>query len=203
MPGSTARLGLPYSQGGDLAASIDDTMQDLAEELDDQVVSKTHDQDRIFAPGDLKPVAYTDPDPGWLRCDGAPVSRGTYAALFAKIGTTYGAGNGVSTFNLPDLRGRVPVGADGPAGRLSANDALGQAGGEEKHQLSIGELASHEHGVRLDSAASPSRGLKFTDGAGQYIATGGGADDVLQNAGGDQPHNNMPPYQIVNWMIKT
>lgn len=65
------------------------------------------------SPGDIKMRAYPTVPSGWLHCDGAAVSRTTYAALFAVIGTTYGPGNGTTTFNLPDFDDRFPVGANG------------------------------------------------------------------------------------------
>jgi microcystin-dependent protein len=92
---------------------------------------------------------------GWLLCFGQAVSRTTYAALFGVIGTTYGAGNGTTTFNLPDLRGRVTAGQDDMGG-TSANrltgasggvdgDVLGATGGDETHVLTTAQLASHSH----------------------------------------------------------
>lgn len=77
---------------------------------------------------------------GYLACDGSAVSRDTYSALFAVIGTTYGAGDGSTTFNLPDLSGRVAIGA-------STSHAMGTTGGEESHVLTSGELAAHSHEV--------------------------------------------------------
>jgi microcystin-dependent protein len=83
----------------------------------------------------------TAPD-GWLLCDSAAVSRITYAALFAAIGTTYGGGNGSTTFNVPDMRGRVPAGRD--AGQSEFN-SLGEAGGAKTHTLTSAEMPSHTH----------------------------------------------------------
>src|SRR5690606_17924783 len=93
---------------------------------------------------------------GWLFCAGQAVSRSTYAALFSVIGTTYGVGDGSTTFNLPDLRGRVTAGRDNmggvSAGRLTGarpggvnGSWLGSAGGTEAHQLHAGEMAFHQH----------------------------------------------------------
>lgn len=80
---------------------------------------------------------------GWLLCDGSAVSRTTFAALFAAIGTNYGIGDGSTTFSLPDGRGRTPIGAGQGTGLT--NRALGARVGEEAHQLTIAELAAHTH----------------------------------------------------------
>jgi microcystin-dependent protein len=83
--------------------------------------------------------------------DGRELSRTTYATLFALIGTNYGSGNGTTTFNIPDSRGRVSVGPDnmgtarGAAGRLTASAALGNSAGEEKHTMTIAEMVQHNH----------------------------------------------------------
>jgi microcystin-dependent protein len=87
---------------------------------------------------------------GWLLCDGTAVSRTTYAALFSAVGSTYGAGDGSSTFNLPDLRGRVPVGMN-----AATFGTLGGIGGEESHTLIPTEMASHTHAMSSDSAGIP------------------------------------------------
>lgn len=75
---------------------------------------------------------------GFLICDGSAVSRSTYSALFEAIGTIFGAGDGSTTFNLPDLSGRVAVGR-------SVNRLLGSTGGEESHALISNEMATHNH----------------------------------------------------------
>jgi len=80
------------------------------------------------------------PNAEWLLCDGTAKSRTTYAALFAAIGTAYGAGDGSTTFNIPNLQGRVPVGKN--TGTFAT---LGATGGEEAHQLTSNELAAHTH----------------------------------------------------------
>lgn len=100
----------------------------------------------------------------WLLCYGQAVSRTTYAALFTAIGETFGSGNGVTTFNLPDCRGRASVGKDDMGG-TSANrltglsggvngDTLGATGGSESHALATAELATHTHSAGTLSAAS-------------------------------------------------
>lgn len=81
---------------------------------------------------------------GWLLADGSVVSRATFAALFSAIGTVYGAGDGSTTFGLPNLKARIPVGYD--AGNANFN-ALGKVGGAETVALTIAELAAHAHAV--------------------------------------------------------
>src|SRR5690606_15176336 len=85
----------------------------------------------------------------WLACNAQAVSRDTYADLYQVIGTTFGSGDGSTTFNVPDLRGRVPVGLDNmgasDAGRLAAANTLGGTGGAETHTLTVAEMPSHGH----------------------------------------------------------
>jgi microcystin-dependent protein len=89
---------------------------------------------------------------GWLLCQGQAVSRALYARLYAVIGTTYGAGDGSTTFAVPDLRGRTIFGVDAGAGRLTGaatggfNATLGATGGEQSHQITANEVGSHAHG---------------------------------------------------------
>ncbi|MGE4425009.1 MAG: phage tail protein [Solirubrobacteraceae bacterium] len=93
----------------------------------------------------------TAPD-GWLLCDGSAVSRTTYASLFAVIGTKYGSGNGSTTFNLPDTRGRVTVGA-GQGGGLT-DRTLAALFGVEAHQLTTTQMPSHNHSGSTGSGGS-------------------------------------------------
>jgi microcystin-dependent protein len=99
-------------------------------------------------PGIIMPYAGAVAPAGYLMCDGSQVSRAQYAELFGVVGTTYGNGNGGSTFNLPDLKGRVPVGAgidDGPS--ACCVWAVGSKFGEDRHLLMVNELAPHQHVV--------------------------------------------------------
>lgn len=89
---------------------------------------------------------------GWLACDGAAVSRTVYARLFAAVGTTWGAGDGTTTFNVPDFRGRVPVGV-GTGSGLTAR-TLAASGGAETVQLTEAEMPSHTHAFGSGAAAS-------------------------------------------------
>lgn len=107
---------------------------------------------------------------GWLLCDGSAVSRTTYSGLFAVIGTTYGIGNGSTTFNLPNLLGRVPVGKSA-AGTFST---IGNTGGAETHTLSATEsgVASHSHGASSAATSHRHAATAGTNGVGiPYRAT--------------------------------
>lgn len=136
----------------------------------------------------------------WLICDGAAVSRVTYSSLFAVIGTTYGAGNGSTTFNLPDLRGRVAVGRDGSQTEF---DALGESGGAKTHTLTVDQMPSHNHLYYsyLGAGAGGTIDNKYVAGAN---ASGGvvTASTFAHNKGGDQAHNNLQPYLVTNYIIK-
>ena len=101
------------------------------------------------------PFAGTVVPSGYLLCDGRAVSRITYAGLFAAIGTTWGAGNGATTFNLPDLRRRTLVGAGGAASTTLGN-TVGSRGGEESHTLTTPEMPPHSHSQPSHTHAGPS-----------------------------------------------
>lgn len=107
---------------------------------------------------------------GWLLCDGTAVSRTTYADLFAVLGTTYGAGNGTTTFNLPNLKGRVVVGKDAAQTEF---DTLGETGGAKTHTLSTAELPSHTHTINHGHSASS--GTESADHAHSGTTGGGGS----------------------------
>lgn len=133
---------------------------------------------------------------GWLECDGSAVSRATYSALFALIGTSFGVGDGTTTFNLPDLRGRTPIGI-GTGSGLSTR-TVGQQLGEETHQLTIPELPAHTHPT---GNIVTGNGL-LTAVAGQFAPSGvNNANSV--SAGSDSPHNNMQPSIALKAIIKT
>ena len=152
---------------------------------------------------------------GWLLCAGQAVSRSTYAALFAAIGTTFGAGDGSTTFNLPDLRGRVAAGVDNMGGSAAnrvtsggsgiAGTTLGASGGAETVTLTTAQLSSHTHGNSFNNTVTSSSGT----GAQQTTATGACAptryteNQQTGSAGGGGAHQNMPPAMMLNKIIKT
>jgi microcystin-dependent protein len=138
---------------------------------------------------------------GWAWCDGQllPLSQNT--ALFSLLGTTYG-GNGKSNFALPDLQGRAPM-HPGQGPGLSLHD-LGETGGSETVTLLESEIPAHSHAMRahdLDlgnlNAPAPNRCLAKSANATAYHAPNSlvsMSGSTLTPAGGDQPHNNLPPY---------
>lgn len=131
---------------------------------------------------------------GWLVCDGSSLLRADYANLFAAIGTVWGAVDSTH-FNIPDLRGRTLIG-QGTAGSGTTFN-LGDTGGEEKHQLTTAELASHAHTYTPGGVAAP-----MTPGA-VPVVTPNIIPVNTGSAGGDTPHNTMQPYAVVNYAIIT
>lgn len=133
---------------------------------------------------------------GWLICDGRAISRTSYSSLFNVIGTTYGAGDGSTTFNLPDYRDRVPVGLDS---NDSDFNTLGKTGGEKKHTLTVNEMPAHKHELTIEGGGSlRASGVKWLTGNNLRKYAG----DMIENAGGNQPHNNVQPYIVTNYIIK-
>lgn len=138
---------------------------------------------------------------GYLYCNGQAVSRTTYAALFAVIGTTYGVGDGSTTFNVPDMRGRFPLGQDDMGGS-SANrvvdtdaDTLGGADGDELKDL------SHNHG---GVTGAPSGTVLVDDNSGGTDQNPGSSTHTHTIAsGGSATQDIMPPFLTLNYIIKT
>jgi microcystin-dependent protein len=147
--------------------------------------------------GAITQYAAATPPTGWLLCDGSAVSRTTYSALFAIISTTYGVGDGATTFNVPDLKGRVAAGVDDSAGRITSNNTLGASGGAEDHTLITAEIPAHTHS--LDEVTSQGPGSQdSTHGSGdQYYS------DATGSAGGGGAHNNLQPYLVLQYIVKT
>lgn len=123
-------------------------------------------------PGEITSFAGAVVPSGWLLCDGTAVSRATYATLFSAIGTSYGVGNGSTTFNVPDYRGRSVVGAG--AGTGLTNRVIGQALGEETHVLSVTEMPSHAHGGSSGSSGGHSHGDTGLDGSHTHVINASG-----------------------------
>ena len=114
----------------------------------------------------------------WLLCDGTAVSRSTYASLFAIIGTQYGTGDGTTTFNLPNLKGRTIVGKDGSQTEF---DVLGETGGAKTHTLTSAEMPSHTH--TQDAHTHTFSGTTSTDG-NHYHTSGANSNGFVAHATG-------------------
>lgn len=177
--------------------------------------------------GSVMSYAGSSAPSGWLLMYGQAISRTTYADLFSVLGTVYGSGDGSTTFNLPDLRGRVVAGKDNMGGsssnRLTSpinGDGLGNSGGSQSHTLSISEMPSHNHSVndpghrhqdywdqsvQSYNPGNPTR--PYSDYRGgisnyrynytSYSTTGIG----INYAGSGQSHNNMQPTLVLNYII--
>ena len=182
----------------------------------------------VNTPGIIKMYAGNTAPDGWLICDGSAVSRSTYSLLYAVIGTTYGAGDGSTTFNIPDLQGRFALGAGEPNnntahawgdnltydGTNKYNESIGNRGGESKHLLTENQIPSHVGHLANNS------GISYIGTAGAYMATnnniyyygssgrgwsitGNEASPAGVSRGGSLTHNNMPPYTTINYIIST
>lgn len=164
----------------------------------------------LVPPGSLLMFAGGVAPEGYLVCDGAAVSRTTYAVLFATIGTTWGVGNGTTTFNLPDLRGRGPIGVGTGAG-LSAR-ALGASGGTETVTLTSAEMPSHTHTSNA-TGGQGNYGLALADGTNTAVSVDTSLGELnvwttpgaltINSTGGGGAHANMQPFAVVNFIIKT
>ncbi|MCA1571689.1 MAG: tail fiber protein [Chloroflexi bacterium] len=135
-----------------------------------------------------------DPCDEIVICNGRELSRTTYATLFALIETQYGAGNGSTTFNIPDTRGKMLVG-------VSPSFGPGNTGGEETHGLTIAEMPSHSHTSPDFSRTSVRNDVAQTD----VLIDSVGANSPGMNsglAGGGGQHNNMPPYLAAHKCIR-
>lgn len=144
--------------------------------------------------GSLEFIAYATPDSGWLICDGTAVSRTTYSTLFAKIGTAYGAGDGSTTFNLPDMRGRLAIGVN--TGIVAIN-ALGKTAGSFDHTHSTPNhahsIASHTHTMGNHTHTIGSHSHSIPNHAHNvpahhhYVTANGG--DINITSSGSHTHN--------------
>lgn len=154
--------------------------------------------------GDTSPIGavmqwYSDIVPAnWLLLNGQAVSRTNYSELFELYGTTFGAGDGITTFNLPDMRTRTPVGKDSSDSDFAT---LGKIGGEKTHKLTVDEMPSHSHEYHREAYY-----YAELDGTENKLGdTNDLSNGVIDNStytGGSQPHNNLQPYIVTNFIVK-
>jgi len=155
-----------------------------------------------FIGGVTQYAGSTSPSANWAICDGAAVSRSVYATLFARIGTTYGVGDNSTTFNLPNLKGNIPVGRDSAQTEF---DTLGETGGAKTHQLTANQQADMNvwYGTAdfaNAAGAGALGGFTYTasavnNGSQRFVAKGSGA--ALGAA-----HNILQPYIVMNYLIR-
>jgi microcystin-dependent protein len=150
--------------------------------------------------GEIKIVSFNFPPRGWALCNGQLLPINQNQALFSILGTTYG-GDGTRTFGLPNLQGRTPI-------HVGNSHVLGEIAGEAAHTLNIGEMTAHTHLPVATSvtpnAASPAGAFWGNAGVGMYSSsppTTSMDPQAVATVGGSQPHQNLSPYLVLNFII--
>ncbi len=148
--------------------------------------------------GEIRLLPYTFAPNGWLFCEGQTLSISENSVLFVLIGTTYG-GDGVNTFALPDLRGRVPVG-------FGLSYQLGAIGGTETVSLTSSQLPQHQHGLNVAGAATSYTPVGQIPGVAPHGAYGAAAattlaSDAVAPTGSGAGHENRQPYAAMGFAI--
>jgi microcystin-dependent protein len=148
--------------------------------------------------GEIKIISWNFPPKGWTFCNGQLMPINQNQALFSILGTTYG-GDGMRTFGLPDLQGRSPF-------HVGNGIVLGEMGGETSHTLNISELPAHTHvpvGVNAAATVGSALGNLWCNHNTYYNSTanGGMSPAGITAIGGNQPHDNMSPYLVLNFII--
>ena len=180
--------------------------------VDGAVTSAKLNSDAISAlmpTGTVLPFAGINAPTGYLFCDGDAISRTTYSSLFGIIDETYGVGDGSTTFNIPDLRGRVIAGQDDMGGtsadRLTNQsgglngDTLGATGGSETHTLTTSEMPAHTHDFPIDGNNGSVDGTIVKSSITELNPH----TKTTTSTGGGSAHNNVQPTIILNYIIKT
>jgi microcystin-dependent protein len=158
--------------------------------------------------GEVRMFAGNYAPENWQLCNGQLLSISEYQALYALIGTTYG-GDGVQTFGLPDLQGRVPIHlGQGPG---TSNYALGQKGGQEAVALGVEQLPAHTHALNAFSGVGttdvPTNNYFAQTGTGYVVYSDQTPTSTMANvaagpsAGGNQVHENMMPFMAISYII--
>lgn len=153
--------------------------------------------------GEIRLVGFNFEPVGWLFCEGQLLPISEFEVLFNLIGTTYG-GDGENTFALPDLRGRVPI-------HQGSGVLIGELGGVEEVALTVNQIPAHNHHIQVDGSPGTSSNpagnvlastpLAFGYAYGQPTNLTPMADGTVANAGGSQPHENMQPFLVMNYII--
>lgn len=178
---------------------------------------------RVWNPiGEITIWATSSAPTGWLICDGSAVSRSTYSGLFAVLGTTYGVGDGSTTFNLPNLKGRVVVGRDATDTDF---DVIGETRGSKTHVLTVSEIPVHSHAITinantLDMVYDPGSyssgyisgrdanndgvidGTSNTFGMALQKTTDHTHTATAADTGSGSAHNNIQPSIVLNYIIR-
>lgn len=194
------------------------------------IVSKgrVSDKSGLLSPlGSVTMFAASTAPAGWLLCDGSDISRTTYADLFAIIGETYGAGDGSTTFTLPDMRGK---GVKGYKSDNSKFDTLAKTGGEEEHTLTEAEMPAHSHTVNPPNTSTNTTGNHAHNTSASTDDTGDNGGSIMMDnntngsintgyagnhshtvdiaefnsgsIGSGNAHNILDPYITMNYIIK-
>ena len=152
---------------------------------------------------EIKIVGFNFAPRGWAFCDGQLLPINQNQSLYSLLGTTYG-GDGITSFALPELRGRTPihVGQDG----AGSSHPLGQKSGEELHSLSSAEMPQHKHAANV-SDVSGDAPIPIDNTLGEYNNMGNSGSNLINlgnainNAGSGQGHQNMQPYLALSYCI--
>jgi microcystin-dependent protein len=147
---------------------------------------------------------------GWLLCDGSAISRATYSVLFAVTGVTYGSGDGSTTFNVPDLRGRAPIGYAASGGHtdvsaLGNNDGVAEVNRRPKHRHTVTD-PGHNHSPNARTSGSGTNGsasVQYDGTTSTSVALPGGTATTGITVGASTDSLDAPAYLVVNYIIKT
>ena len=199
---------VPYFTGSGTAAVADFTSSGRTMVA---AASATAQAAIVLPAGIIAPYAGSSAPTGWLLCYGQAVSRTTYSALFSAISTTYGAGDGSTTFNLPDLRGRAVAGKDNMGGSAASRltnsgtgnpgingSTLGAAGGSDRHTLTEAQMPAHNHSSNVSTILS-------TTGSSYNYGVQAGSNNfeglAIYNTGSSNAHPIVQPTMVLNYII--